>query len=118
MKFLTKSLSIRSQGGIYRNAIVETISSLLPAATKLGQGNVLQVSVCPQQGFCLSACWDTTTPKPGTPLDQTPPDQTPPDQAHPPEADASIRSMSGRYASYWNAFLFWNISTLVRIRVT
>ena len=47
---------------------------------------------------------------------QTPPDQadTPPDQADPPgpgippprEADSSIRSTSGRYASYWNAFLF------------
>ena len=45
-----------------------------------------------------------------TPLDQadTPPDQadTPPDQADTPrEEDCSIRSMSGRYASYWNAFL-------------
>ena len=44
---------------------------------------------------------------------QTPPpwDQadTPPDQADPPprrEADSSIRPTSGRYASYWNAFLF------------
>ena len=39
----------------------------------------------------------------------TPPDQadTPPDQADPPpgQADSSIRSTSGRYASYWNAFL-------------
>ena len=32
-----------------------------------------------------------------------PPDQTPPP---PREADLSIRSTSGRYASYWNAFLF------------
>ena len=33
--------------------------------------------------------------------------QTPPDQADPPrdQADSSIRSTSGRYASYWNAFL-------------
>ena len=60
---------------------------------------------------------------------QTPPDQAdthPPDQADPPgpgrppqtrqtpprtrqtppEADSSIWSTSGRYASYWNAFLF------------
>ena len=35
-----------------------------------------------------------------TPRIRPPPDQTPP----PPEADASIRSMSGRYAFYWNAF--------------
>ena len=34
--------------------------------------------------------------------------QTPPRtrQTPPPEADSSIRSTSGRYASYWNAFLF------------
>ena len=32
---------------------------------------------------------------------------SPPDQADiPPEADTSIRSTTGRYASYWNAFLF------------
>ena len=35
-------------------------------------------------GICLSACWDTT----------------------PLGADSSIGSMSGRYACYWNAFLF------------
>ena len=61
-------------------------------------------------GVCLSACWDTTTPK------QTPPEQTLPWEQTPPfpreqtplpqEADSGIRSMSGRYASYWNAFLF------------
>ena len=35
------------------------------------------------------------------------PDRHPPDQADtpPPEADSSIRSTGGRYASYWNAFL-------------
>ena len=48
---------------------------------------------------------------------RTPPDQGEPplDQADPPrikenppprEEDCSIRSMSGRYASYWNAILF------------
>ena len=59
---------------------------------------------------------------PPSPPDQTPPpsrEQTPPqDQTPPPpeqrpptptplprEADSGIRSMSGRYASYWNAFL-------------
>ena len=47
-----------------------------------------------------------------TPWEQTPLDQTPPGSRHPPgadtpqEADTSIRSMSGWYASYWNAFLF------------
>ena len=45
-------------------------------------------------------------PPPGT--RQTPP----PGPGRPPsrEADASIRSMSGRYASYWNAFLFYFVS--------
>ena len=42
---------------------------------------------------------------------QTPPqdqaDHPPPQQGDPPRvADCSIRSMSDRYASYWNAFLF------------
>ena len=36
-----------------------------------------------------------------------PPQSRPRDQADPPpEADSSIRFTSGRYASYWNAFLF------------
>ena len=42
----------------------------------------------------------------------TPPGSTHPQEAHTPleactpwEADSGIRSMSGRYASYWNAFL-------------
>ena len=35
----------------------------------------------------------------------------PPRTSHPPrEADSSIRSTSGRYASYWNAFLFFSFS--------
>ena len=61
----------------------------------------------------------TPPPGPGTPLqEQTPPGaDTPQDQAPPPgsrhppgsrpprEADCSIRLTSGRYESYWNAFL-------------
>ena len=80
------------------------------------------------EGVCLSACWDTNPPgadtplPPGadTPLEQTPPDQTsPPDQQTPPDqtpprtrhpADSSRRSTSGRYTSYWNAFLFILVS--------
>ena len=49
----------------------------------------------------------------------TPPEQTPPEQTHPPRADtpppgpdSSIRSTSGRYASYWNAFLYSQMLTL------
>ena len=70
-------------------------------------------------GVCLSACWDIQTPPPQT--RQTPPNQadpprpgrhpqtrqTPPRPGRPPqEADSRTRSTSGRYASYWNAFLF------------
>ena len=52
-----------------------------------------------------------------TPQDQadTPRDQTPLAGRPPREEDCSIRSMSGRYASYWNAFLlcfFFNLSNL------
>ena len=71
------------------------------------------------EGVCLSACWDTpppgvdTTPPDQTPLEQTPAGADPPgadtpprEQTPPREADCSIRSTSGRYASYWNAFLY------------
>ena len=43
---------------------------------------------------------------PPIPPEQTPLEQTPLREQTPPrEADSGIRSMSGRYASYWNAFL-------------
>ena len=49
------------------------------------------------------------SPRPGThlpPLGADPPRPgTPPEQTPPREADCNIRSTSGRYASYWNAFL-------------
>ena len=35
-----------------------------------------------------------------------PPPHTRPLDMHPPSGYYEIRSMSGRYASYWNAFLF------------
>ena len=72
------------------------------------------------KGVCLSACWIHTpsrsrhppplgadTPSPGSRL-PLPREQTPPGADTPPprDADCSIRSTSGRYASYWNAFLY------------
>ena len=66
---------------------------------------------------CLSVCsWGSTWT--GTPLVGTPPWQVqPPWQVDPPagtppwsSACWEIRSTSGRYASYWNAFLFIVIS--------
>ena len=94
----------------------------------------LQVCVCPRGGGCLPQCMlgchtppqdQGDPPRPGRPpwdqgdttprTRQTPRDQADPlwDQADPPgtrqtppwEADSSIWSTSGRYASYWNAFL-------------
>ena len=61
--------------------------------------------------------WRTTPPGWRTPLDGEPPPReenpprwktTPPRMENhpPPEADSGIRSMIGRYASYWNAFLY------------
>ena len=51
------------------------------------------------------------TPQEQTPpLEQTPRSRHPPEQTPPPpprKAYSSIRSTSGRYASYWNAFLFF-----------
>ena len=74
-----------------------------------GQGNIF-TPVCHSvhRGVCLSACWDTNTPPEQTPPweQNPPPEQTPPGADTPPrEADSSIRSTSGRYASYWNEFL-------------
>ena len=61
-------------------------------------------------GGGLPQCMLGCHPPRADPLEQThrhPPYQTPPrEQTPPPEADSSIRSTSGRFASYWNAFLF------------
>ena len=80
---------------------------------------LVSVILLTRGGVCLSACWDTPprsteadTPlgaDPTPPQEQTPPlgADTPPGSRHPTRlADSGIRSMSGRYASYWNAFLF------------
>ena len=91
-----------------------------------------QVSVCPRGGACSIACWDThpqprdqrqtppwadtpwaETPWVNTPLDRHPHRQRPPCSVH-----SGIRSTSGRYASHWNAFLFWNVLSLCRSTIT
>ena len=41
------------------------------------------------------------------PWEAHPQEAHPPGSTPPPEADSGIRSMSGRYASYWNAFYRW-----------
>ena len=66
-------------------------------------------SFCSQGGggVCLSACWDTP---PGT---DTPRGAETPRSRHPPSplrsACSEIRATSGRYASYWNAYLLKEI---------
>ena len=74
----------------------------------LGQGNIFS-SVC--QEFCSQgeSAWAGTLQGRNTPLGRyTPWAGTPPRQVHPPGSSAcwEIRATSGRYASYWNAFLF------------
>ena len=79
---------------------------LLPAATKLWPRKCFYRCVSVHRGgVCLSACWDAIPPDGGTPPG---PGRPPPDGEPPREADSSIRSTSGRYASYWNAFLLCN----------
>ena len=67
--------------------------------------------------ICLSACWDTAPQEGGTPQPRRPPCQgdtpflprpTPKGEIEEDQIQVppGIRSMSGRYASYWNAFLF------------
>ena len=75
-------------------------------------------------GGCLSACWDITPPRsrhppvadpPPPPRSRHPPEQTLPQEQTPPKADTPPEQTSppryghccGRYASYWNAFLFY-----------
>ena len=106
---------------------------LLPSATKLQRLCFYRrLSVHRGGGgVCLSACWDTTPPRADllgadTPLEQTPPPgaDTPqsrqPPRADPPEQTPPRTKYTpgtkytppkyghccGRYASYWNAFLF------------
>ena len=84
----------------------------LPAATKLGQGNIF-TSVCLSTGRSASVHagmhppQEQTPPGSGQPPQSRHPlwEQTPPGADTPQKADSSIRSMSGWYASYWNAFL-------------
>ena len=47
-----------------------------------------------------------TNPEADTLPEADTPGSRPPEADTPLEADSGIRSMSGRYASYWNAFLF------------
>ena len=99
---------------------------LLPAATKLGQGNVF-TGVCDSvnRGGVLPQCMLGYTPRVGTPppWEQTPREQTPQSRHHPPGADprsrnpleqrpppwvaeASIRSTSGMHSCCYTYVIF------------
>ena len=77
----------------------------------LGQGNIFAP-------ICLSvhrggSTWAGTPPlrqlHPLASTPRPPPGRYAPWQVHPPPVHAGIWSTSGRYASYWNAFLFYII---------
>ena len=100
------------QGNVFTNVCLST-GGRVPASVHAGMPD--------PPGSVRHSPWTRQTPpRPG----RHPPDQAPspprdwtdtPQTRHPPgpgrhppqEADSSIRSTSGRYASYWNAFLFF-----------
>ena len=75
--------------------------AFLLAATKLGEGVSASVhaGIPPPGRRHPPPSWEGGTPR----------DHAPPGRRHPP---SGIRSMSGRYASYWNAFLFTKLCFL------
>ena len=75
----------------------EAVKFLQPA-TKLGQGNIF-TSVC--QEFCQQGCLPPT-PRPAAVADT-------------PRSSAcwEIGATSGRYASYWNAYLYDKLSVYI-----
>ena len=91
--------------------------TLLPS---FGGGNYYRPQRSCGQGYVFTRVCDSVHREGGLRAGRTPPprEQTPrsiplPPQSRtpsPPEAHSSIRSTSGRYASYWNAFLYLNIS--------
>ena len=87
---------------------------LLPSSTKLRRLCFYTcLSVHRGGGVCLSACWDTISPSRHTPPGTDTPlltDTRP--RAHTP-ADSYC---CGRYASYWNAFLFSGIFAIALLK--
>ena len=61
---------------VINSSDVQLRGRLLPAATKLGQGNIFTGVCLSTGGVCLSACWDIP-----------PREQTPPGSRHPPGPD-------------------------------
>ena len=91
-----------------------------PPQTEFAKVMLLHISVCPQEGVPGQVHPPVGSPTPGTPPGRYAPQQvhTPPRQVHPlgryiPQAGTppwssawwEIQATSGRYASFWNAFL-------------
>ena len=101
-------------------------SQFLPPANEAwGKVISLQASVCPQRGgvyLTRYTPWDQTSPRPDTSPGLSTPHpglsnplglSTPPRTKYTPRC--KIRSMCGRYASYWNAILFQVVSPFTLI---
>ena len=122
---------VKANNTSFSNAKKTTIKNntnyIFTVRNKVAKVMFLQASVCPQRGggggVCLSACWDTTPPRSRPPRSRHPLEQTPPppradtpQSRHPLGVDTPPQEQTrpryghccGRYASYWNAFLFHN----------
>ena len=96
--------------------LISVWNAFLPPATKFWQGYIF-TGVCDSVhggGVGIPACTEADPPGsrhppgPDTPPRPDPPGADTPRTRHPPGSRAfyEIRSMRGRYASYWNAILF------------
>ena len=68
------------------------MTRIFTVRNKVAKVMFLQACVCPQEGGCLSACWDTTPPPKQTPpRSRHPPplEQTPPGSRHPPTRETA-----------------------------
>ena len=103
-----------------RSKLIDAVSSEYLRVTQYiyrpqrswGKVMFLQASVILLTGGSTSCPPGADTPREQTPPRADPPEQTPPQSRHPlglstppQQACCEIRSMRGRYASYWNAIL-------------
>ena len=122
---------VRISYGLQVTVSLKTVRiAVITVRNEVAKVMFLQVSVCPQEGWgCLPQCMlgyhmppeqthiptgsrhpsrsrpppEQVPPGADTPEQTPPPKQTPPRSRHPPPRYSHC---CGRYASYWNAFLF------------
>ena len=63
--------------------------SFITVSNEIAKVMFLHLSVCPQGGVCLGACWDSTSPPEQTPQEHTPWEQTLPWRRPPEETPPS-----------------------------